>query len=76
MQATYLPHSEGVQGEVRTKSRCEIIKCVRAMRKNTTHGHVRDGVLESSRAPQTWWMEEPSAHTHMYVFDVHLFENL
>ena len=62
-------------GEVPTKSRCEIIKRVRATRKNTIHGHVRDGVIGSSRAPQTWWMEEPSAHARMYVFDVHLFEN-
>ena len=31
--------------------------------------------LGSSRAPQTRWMEEPSAHARMYVFDVHLFEN-
>ena len=33
----------GSHGEVPTKSRCEIIKRVRATRKNTTHSHVRVG---------------------------------
>ena len=65
----------GSHGEVPTKSRCEIIKRVRATRKNVTYGHVRDGALGLSRAPQTRWMEEPSTHACMYVFDVHLFEN-